>query len=326
MPETANARKTKMKITVLDRNTVTMGDLDFGPLEALGEVRYFDALPPEEVVPACMGADAVIINKAKMTREVIEALPDLKYIGLFATGYNNVDCAAARERGIDVVNAPGYSTDSVAQLVFSFILSYATSISEYNESVHRGEWVYSKTFAYFPYRLIELAGKTLGVVGYGAIGRKVAAIGSALGMRVIVHSRHIYDDCPFVQCGKEQLFRESDFLSLNCPLNPGTEKFVSKETLAFMKDTAFIVNTSRGGVVDSEALAEALNSGKIAGAGIDVLETEPMRSDDPLRTAKNCAITPHIAWASKEARERLVKMITESLKLWKEGKKRFVVN
>lgn len=315
-----------MKITVLDRNTVTMGDLDFGPLEKLGEVSYYDALPYDEVVPACKDADVVIINKAKMTEEVINALPDLKYIGLFATGYNNVDCAAARKRGIDVVNAPGYSTDSVAQLVFSFILSFATSISEYNASVHRGEWVYSKTFAYFPYRLIELAGKTLGVVGFGAIGKKVAAIGSSLGMRVIVHSRRIYDDCPYEQVGKNQLFRESDFLSLNCPLNPGTAGFVSKETLALMKKNAFIVNTSRGGVVDSAALAEALNNGTVAGAGIDVLENEPMRADDPLRTAKNCTITPHIAWASKEARERLINMITESLALWIKGEKRFVVN
>lgn len=315
-----------MKITVLDRNTVTMGDLDFGPLERLGEVSYFDALPADEVVSACRGADAVIINKAKITREVIEALPDLKYIGLFATGYNNVDCAAAREHGIDVVNAPGYSTDSVAQLVFAFILSFATSISEYDRSVHRGEWVYSKTFAYFPYRLTELAGKTLGVVGFGAIGRKVATIGSSLGMRVIIHSRRLYDDCVYEQVGKEQLFRESDFLSLNCPLNPGTAKFVSKETLSLMKPTAFIINTARGGVIDSEALAEALDSNVIAGAGIDVLENEPMRGDDPLRTAKNCMITPHIAWASKEARERLIVMVTESLGLWLKGEKRFVVN
>ena len=315
-----------MKITVLDRNTVTMGDLDFGPLEKLGEVTYFDALPHNEVVEACRGADAVIINKAKMTREVIEALPDLKYIGLFATGYNNVDCTAARERGIDVVNAPGYSTDSVAQLVFAFILSFATSISEYNASVHRGEWVYSKTFAYFPYRLTELSGKTLGVVGFGAIGKKVAAIGKAFGMRVIVYSRRICDDCPFEQVDKERIFRESDFLSLNCPLNSGTARLVSAETLSLMKKTAFIVNTSRGGVVDSEALADALNSGRIAGAGIDVLENEPMRSDDPLRTAANCVITPHVAWASKEARDRLIVMVTESLRLWKEGRKRFVVN
>ncbi len=315
-----------MNITVLDQNTVTMGDLDFGPLERLGKVSYYDALPEDRVVEACLGADAVIINKAKMTREVIESLPDLKYIGLFATGYNNVDCAAARERGIDVVNAPGYSTDSVAQLVFSFILSFATSIREYDESVHRGEWVYSKTFAYFPYRLTELAGKTLGVVGFGAIGRKVANIGAALGMRVIVYSRRIYDDCPYEQVGKEQLFRESDFLSLNCPLNEGTAKLVNEETLALMKKTAFIVNTSRGGVVDSKALAEALNRGDIAGAGIDVLENEPMRGDDPLRTAKNCTITPHIAWASKEARTRLIEMVTESLRLWKNGEKRFVVN
>lgn len=315
-----------MKITVLDRNTVTMGDLDFGPLEKLGDVTYFDALPENEVVPALRGADAVILNKARITREVISQLPDLKYVGLFATGYNNIDCAAARERGIDVVNAPGYSTASVAQLVFSFILSFATSIAEYDASVHRGEWVYSKTFAYFPYRLTELENKTLGIVGFGAIGKRVAAIGEALGMNVIVYSRRRYDDCKYRQVEKAGLFSESDYISLNCPLNSGTEKLVSEETIGLMKKTAFIVNTSRGGVVDSKALADALNEGRIAGAGIDVLVNEPMRPDDPLRTARNCKITPHIAWASKEARERLIVMVTESLRLWQEGKPRFVVN
>ena len=315
-----------MKITVLDRNTVTMGDLDFGPLEELGEVTYCDALPEAEVVPALEGAEAVILNKAKITREVISKLPDLKYIGLFATGYNNIDCAAARERGIDVVNAPGYSTASVAQLVFSFILGFATSLAEYDASVHRGEWVYSKTFAYFPYRLTELAGKTLGIVGFGAIGRRVAEIGAALGMNVIVHSRRIYDDCAYRQVGMDELFRESDYLSLNCPLNSGTENLVCAETIALMKKTAFIVNTSRGGVVDPKALADALNEGRLAGAGIDVLVNEPMRADDLLRTAKNCKITPHVAWASKEARERLIVMVTESLRLWQEGSPRFVVN
>lgn len=315
-----------MKITVLDRNTVTMGDLDFGPLEKLGEVTYFDALPDDEIVPALRGAEAVIINKAKLTREVISQLPDLKYVGLFATGYNNVDCEAARERGIDVVNAPGYSTASVAQLVFAFILSFATSIAEYDASVHRGEWVYSKTFAYFPYRLTELENKKLGVVGFGAIGKRVAAIGEALGMEILVYSRRRYDDCAYRQVEKEELFRESDYISLNCPLNSGTTDLVCEETIALMKKTAFIVNTSRGGVVDSAALARALNEGRIAGAGIDVLVNEPMRPDDPLRTAANCRITPHVAWASKEARERLAAMVAESLKQWQEGRPRFVVN
>ncbi len=315
-----------MKITVLDRDTVTNGDLDFSALEALGEVTYFDVIPHEKIAEACATADAVIINKAEMTRDVLEKLPELKYIGLFATGYNNVDTAAAREFGIDVVNAPGYSTASVAQLVFAFILSFATSIGDYNASVHRGDWVGSATFSYFPFRLTELAGKTLGIAGFGAIGGKVAEIGSALGMNVIVYTRTPKKNCPYRFVSKEELFAESDFLSLNCPLNEGTKNLVNRETLALMKPDAFIVNTARGGVVDSQALADALNSGKIAGAGIDVLIKEPMRADDPLRTAKNCMITPHIAWASKEARDRLIAMVAESLRLWKEGSPRFVVN
>ncbi len=315
-----------MRIVVLDRDTVTNGDLDFCALEALGEVTYFDVIPHEKIAEACANADAVIINKAEMTRDVLEKLPELKYIGLFATGYNNVDTAAAREFGIDVVNAPGYSTASVAQLVFAFILSFATSIGDYNASVHRGDWVGSATFSYFPFRLTELAGKTLGIAGFGAIGGKVAEIGSALGMNVIVYTRTPKKNCPYRFVSKEELFAESDFLSLNCPLNEGTKNLVNRETLALMKPDAFIVNTARGGVVDSQALADALNSGKIAGAGIDVLVKEPMRADDPLRTAKNCMITPHIAWASKEARDRLIAMVAESLRLWKEGKPRFVVN
>ena len=315
-----------MRITVLDRDTVTNGDLDFGALEALGEVTYFDVLPHEKIVAACENADAVIINKAEMTRDVLEKLPELKYIGLFATGYNNVDTAAARELGIDVVNAPGYSTASVAQLVFAFILSFATSIGKYDASVHRGDWVSSATFSYFPFRLTELAGKTLGIAGFGAIGGKVAEIGNALGMNVIVYTRTPKTGSPYRFVSKEELFKESDYLSLNCPLNEGTKNLVNRETLALMKPGAFVINTARGGVVDSAALAEALNSGKIAGAGIDVLVKEPMREDDPLRTANNCMITPHIAWASKEARERLIAMVSESLRLWKEGTPRFVVN
>ncbi|MBR5006840.1 MAG: D-2-hydroxyacid dehydrogenase [Clostridia bacterium] len=315
-----------MRIVVLDRDTVTNGDLDFSALEALGEVTYFDVIPHEKIAEACENADAVIINKAEMTRDVLEKLQELKYIGLFATGYNNVDTAAAREFGIDVVNAPGYSTASVAQLVFAFILSFATSIGDYNASVHRGDWVGSATFSYFPFRLTELAGKTLGIAGFGAIGGKVAEIGSALGMNVIVYTRTPKKNCPYRFVSKEELFAESDFLSLNCPLNEGTKNLVNRETLALMKPDAFIVNTARGGVVDSQALADALNSGKIAGAGIDVLVKEPMRADDPLRTAKNCMITPHIAWASKEARDRLIAMVAESLRLWKEGSPRFVVN
>lgn len=315
-----------MKITILDRNTLTIGDMDFSPIEALGEVSYYDALPQEEVVSACQGADAVLINKAEMTREVIEALPDLKYIGIFATGFNNVDIAFARERGIDVCNVPGYSTDSVAQLVFAFIFSFATSIAKYDEAVHRGEWIHSPTFAFFPYHLSELADKTLGIVGFGNIGKKVAKIGEAVGMKVLIYSHRRYDDCPYEQVDKETLFGRSDYISLNCPLNEGTQNLVCEETLSLMKQTACIINTSRGGVVDSVALANALNCDRIRGAGIDVLVKEPMEKDDPLFTAKNCLITPHIGWASLEARSRLMLKVAENLSAWKNGAPIHVVN
>ena len=316
----------KMKITILDRNTLTIGDLDFSPIEALGEVSYYDALPPEQVVSACQGADVVLINKAEMTKEVIEALPNLKYIGVFATGYNNVDISFARQKGIDVCNVPGYSTDSVAQLVFAFIFSFATSIAKYDAAVHRGEWIHSPTFAFFPYFLSELAGKTLGIVGFGNIGKKVAQIGNAVGMKILIYSRRKYEDCPYEQVDKKTLFREADYLSLNCPLNEGTQNLVCEETLSLMKQTACIINTSRGGVIDSVALANALNCDKIRGAGIDVLVKEPMEKDDPLFTAKNCLITPHIGWASLEARKRLMLEVADNIAAWKNGAAVHVVN
>ncbi|MBR5931952.1 MAG: D-2-hydroxyacid dehydrogenase [Lachnospiraceae bacterium] len=315
-----------MKIVILDHNTLTIGDMDFSPIEKLGEVTYHDALAPEELVPACREADAILINKAEITAEIMEQLPNLKYIGIFATGFNNVDLAAARSKGIDVCNVPGYSTDSVAQLVFAFIFSFATSIADYDAAVHRGEWIFSPTFAFFPYYLSELAGKTLGIVGFGNIGKKVAKIGEAIGMQVLVSSRRKYADCPYEQVDTEELFRKSDYLTLHCPLNEESKNLVNAGTLDLMKSSAVIINTSRGGVVDSQALAEALNCGKIRGAGIDVLVKEPMAEDDPLYTAKNCMITPHIGWASIESRTRLMQQVADNLSAWMTGKPVHVVN
>lgn len=315
-----------MKITVLDTNTLTYGDLDFGPLEACGEVSFYDLLPKEEIVKACKGAEVVLVNKTKMTEEIMDQLPDLKYIGLFATGYNNIELEPARARGIDVVNVPGYSTDSVAQLVFAFILSHATNVAAYNDSVHQGDWIKSPSFAYFPYPIEELAGKKMGIVGFGNLGKKVSKIADAIGMEVLIHSHRIYEDCPFRQVGREELFRESDYLSINCPLNEGTANLVCEDTLKLMKKTAFLVNTARGGCVDSNALKKALDEGWIAGAGIDVLVDEPMRADEPLYTAKNCMITPHIGWASFEARCRLIKKVAENITAWQKGCPQNIVN
>ena len=315
-----------MKIAILDTNTLTDGDLDFSPIEACGDVTFYDLLPPEKVAEACRGAEVVVVNKTVMTEALMDQLPDLKYIGLFATGYNNIDLEAARMHGIDVVNVPGYSTDSVAQLVFAFILSHATHVASYNESVHNGDWIRSPSFAYFSFPIEELAGKTLGIVGYGNLGKKVAQIGSAFGMQIQIHSRRIYEDCPYRQVGREELFKTSDYLSLNCPLNEGTEHIVCEETLKLMKKNAFLINTARGGCVDSAALKKALDEEWIAGAGIDVLTAEPMRADEPLYTARNCLITPHVGWASIESRTRLIRKVAENIALWQQGRPQNIVN
>lgn len=309
-----------MKIVVLDLCTVTVGDLDFSGLEKLGEVTYYDILPEEKLAGAIGDAEIVLVNKARLTREILSACPKLRYVGLFATGYDNVDVEAAAELGIVVCNVPGYSTDSVTQQTFAFILAHATSLVEYDRSTRNGDWVKSGAFSYFPFSLSELAGKTLGVFGFGSIGSRVASVGSAFGMEVLVNSRTEKPDCPYPFVSAEELFRRSDYLTFHCPLTDRTRNLVNRETLALMKPTAFLVNTSRGGVVVEEDLADALNRGVIAGAGIDVLCTEPMTADSPLRGAKNCMITPHVAWATIEARERLVSAVGDNIRAFLDGK------
>lgn len=308
-----------MKITVLDRCTVTNGDVSMAPLEEVGEVRYFDTVSPEDIPAAIGDSEAVIVNKAKITREVMLACPSLKFVGLFATGYNNIDVVAAKELGVAVCNVPGYSTDSVAQLAFAFILRFATSIDKYTASTARGDWADSETFSYLSYPITELAGKTLGIFGLGDIGSAVARIGVAFGMKVIAVSRRrmFVPDVEFVTT--EELFRRSDYLSLHCPLTEQTRGLVNRETLAMMKPTAVLINTSRGGVVEEEPLRDALNSGALRGAGIDVLDTEPMTKGHPYLDAKNICITPHVAWGSLEARSRLIGMVAENLRVFTEG-------
>ena len=313
-------------IAILDTDTLTSGDLDFSPIEACGNVSFFDLMPQEEIVKAIGQAEVVVVNKAQITKEIMDQLPNLKYIGLFATGYNNIDCKAARERGIDVVNVPGYSTDSVAQLVFAFILSHATNIAFYNESVHKGDWISCPSFAYFPMPIEELSGKTLGIIGFGNLGKKVAKIGDAFGMNILIHSHRSYEDCPYKQVDKETLFKEADYLSINCPLNGETANIVCEDTLKLMKKNEFLINTARGGCVDSKALKKALDEEWISGAGVDVLVYEPMAADEPLFTAKNCMITPHIGWASIEARTRLIQKVADNINAWKEGNPINVVN
>ena len=314
-----------MKTVILDKCTVTKGDVDLSPLEAFGEVEYYDLLPKEEIKKVLKDADAVVCNKAKLDREIIEG-SDLKFIGVFATGYNNIDTVAAREKGITVCNVPGYSTDSVAEHTFALILELAGSASAYARSVADGDWKRSRQFSYFFAPIIELKGKTLGIYGLGTIGQKVARIAAAFDMRVIAYSRTPKNIAGVADVDRETLFKESDFLTLHCPLNSESALAVNKESLALMKPTAYIVNTARGGVVDEPALAEALEKGVIAGAALDVLTEEPMAEDCPLFGAKNCIITPHVAWAALETRTRLVDLVAENLAAFVAGNPINVVN
>lgn len=315
------------KAVIFDRCTVVNGkDVNLDPILSLSDTEVYDLVSREELIARARDADAVICNKAVIDRFVMERCPKLKYIGLFATGYNNIDLDAADERGICVANAPDYSTDSVAQHVFAFILGLAMSLTRYNDTVHSGEWCRSAAFTYLTEPMQEIKGKTLGIFGFGAIGRAVARLGEAFGMEVIVHTRTAPADCPYETVGREELFRRSDFLSLHCPLNEGTKNLVNRETLSYMKPTAYLINTSRGGTVVEADLCDALNRGIIAGAGIDVVSVEPMREDNPLLQAKNCLITPHTAWATVEARRRLIAIVSGNLSAFLSGHPVNIVN
>ena len=302
-----------MKITVLDKISFTVGDIDLSYLSSLGDVSYYDVLSKEEVLKACKDADIVICNKTIFDKDLISSLPNLKYIGVTATGYNNIDLEYAKERKIVVTNVPGYSTVDVAQHVFAFILHYSNKVYAYDKSVKDGDWLKSKTFCYFDMPLMELDGKTLGIVGYGDIGKRVASIATAMGMKVIVYNRSI-KEMPYTQVDKETLLKESDFITLHCPLNDGTRNFINKETLSLMKPTAVLINTARGPVVNEYDLKEALDNGVIAHAMVDVLSIEPMQKDCPLINAKNITFTPHIAWAPKETRQRLICKVADNIK------------
>lgn len=315
-----------MKIAILDKCTVTNGDICFDELDALGDVTYYDILNREQILAALCDKDAVICNKAIIDREVMDKCPNLKYIGLFATGYNNIDLQAADEKGIYVANVPDYSTASVAQHTFALILQLANKTSQYIDLVNRGEWIKSTTFSYFPLTITELCGKTLGIFGYGAIGKAVAKIADAMGMRVIICTRTKPESCSYEIVDKEALFSQSDVVTIHCPLNEQTQNLVCKQTLSLMKPSAFLINTSRGGVVCEQDLADALNNKMIAGAAVDVLSTEPMKEDNPLYRIENCLITPHVAWATPEARKRLVTIAANGYKAFECGKPINIVN
>ena len=314
-----------MKTVILDTCTVTKGDLDMSPLAAFGEIEYYDCLSPERIIVVLTDADAVVCNKSVIDRRIIDAT-NLKFVGVFATGYNNIDIDYAREKGIVVCNVPGYSTDSVTQVTWSFILDLASSTSKYAESVANGDWKRSKHFSYFGFPITELAGKTLGIYGLGTIGISVARVGLAFGMKIIAYTRTPKDVEGVELVSEDELFKRSDFLTFHCPLNSETAKVVNERTLSLMKKTAFLINTARGGVIDEQALAEALKNGVIAGAALDVLTYEPMAADCPLWGIDNCMITPHVAWASIEARTRLIGKVAGNLKSFYEGAPINVVN
>ena len=301
-----------MKIVVLDGFTLNPGDLNWDELKALGECEIHDRTAPDEVVKRAANAEIILTNKTLVTRESILALPKLKYIGVLATGFNIVDTAAARERDIPVANVPTYGTRSVAQHTFALLLELTQHAGHHARTVREGRWTKSPDFCYWDHPLIELDGLTMGVVGYGRIGQAVADLALAFGMNVLVNSRSApRENAPTVRAAElDALFRESDVMTLHCPLTPETRNLVNTERLTLMKPTALLLNTSRGPLIDEAALADALNGGRIAGAAVDVLSIEPPSSDNPLLHAKNCIVTPHIAWATRAARR--LKWITES--------------
>ena len=311
-----------MKIVVLDGYTLNPGDLDWQGLKELGDCRIHDGLAPDDVPDAARDAEIVLTNKCPLRRDVIEQLPRLRYIGVLATGYNVVDVEAARARGIVVTNIPAYGTDSVAQMVFAHILNLAQRVGDHAHGVREGRWCASRHFCYWDQPLVELAGLTLGIVGFGRIGRATAALGQAFGMRVLVHTPHPPPDAPpdVTFAALAEVFARSDFLSLHCPLTPETRHIVNATSLAWMKPAAFLINASRGPLVDEAALADALNAGRLAGAGLDVLSVEPPDPANPLLTARNCFITPHIAWATRAARQRLMDLAVANVRAFLAGR------
>lgn len=316
-----------MNIVVLDGFTLNPGDLSWKELEALGPCVVHDRTPPSEVAARAASAEILLINKIELGAAAIRDLPRLKYVGVLATGTNIVDLAAARARGIPVTNVPTYGTKSVAQMTFALLLELAQHAGHHAQTVRDGRWTRSIDWCYWDFPLLELDGLTMGLVGFGRIGRAVAEVAVVFGMRVLACDPLAKAAPSCVKCvDLDTLFRESDVVSLHCPLTPENRHLVSAARLATMKPTAFLLNTSRGPLVDDQALAEALNSGRIAGAGLDVLATEPPPASNPLLAAKNCLITPHLSWATRAARARLMDIAVDNVRAFLQGKPQNVVN
>jgi glycerate dehydrogenase len=318
-----------MKIVILDGYTINPGENPWEPVAAQGELTVYDRTTPDSKLERAADADILLTSKVKLDAATIAALPRLKYISLLATGYNNVDIAAAGARGIPVSNVPAYSTESVAQTAFSLLLELATGVGLHDRAVKEGEWCRNPDHSFWKRPIVELDGLTLGIVGYGAIGRAVARVGAAFGMRIVAHAPRIPADAgptPVTFLPLDELFREADVVSLNCPQTAENTELVNKRTLGMMKPGAFLINVARGGLVNEADLALALRDGVVAGAGLDVVTVEPMLPDNPLLTAPNCVITPHIAWASLAARKRLMGIVAANVAGFVKGEPINVVN
>ena len=324
-----------MKAVYLEEGAVNRGDLSLEPITSIIETTIYSNTTEENKFDHIGDAEVVFDNKVIFDAETFDRLPNLKYIGVCATGYNVIDLEAAHSHGVTVTYVPAYSTESVAQLTWGFILELAGSISKHSESVHAGDWVRSETFCYWLNPVMELAGKTIGIVGYGNIGKRVAEIARAFRMNVLVHTAHperyVDDevqnsDTPGLRfVSLDEVWAESDIISLHCPMTASTEKIICKENISKMKDGVYIINVSRGGLVNEQELADALRSGKVAGAAADVVSKEPMQADNPLLTAPNMCITPHLAWASVEARRRLIQVVADNLQAYLSGTPQNVV-
>ena len=318
-----------MKIVILDGYTLNPGDLSWEPLKELGEVTVYERTAPKDVYKRAEGAEVVFTNKVVLDEAVLEKLPSLKYIGVLATGYNVVDVAAAARRGIVVTNIPAYSTSSVAQMAFAHILNIVQRVGYYAQEVSNGKWSRQADFSFWDAPLHELDGKKIGIIGFGNTGRATARIAVGFGLDVYAYTSKSAMELPadVHKCpSMDELFRKCDIVSLHCPLTETTRELVDARKLELMKSSAILINTGRGGLVNEQDLADALNSGKIAAAGLDVLSSEPPRADNPLLKARNCFITPHQAWATKEARVRLMQLAVNNLKAFLEGKPVNVVN
>ncbi len=318
-----------MKIVVLDGYTENPGDLSWEALNEIGILTVYDRTPGDKIIERIGNAEAIYVNKVPLSGETIEACPNLKFIGVLATGYNVIDIAAAKRAGVIVANVPTYGTNAVAQFTIALLLELCHHIGEHSNCVKAGDWTNSPDWCFWNYPLIELAGKTMGIIGFGKIGQKTAEIAQALGMNILAYDEYHNstlesDSCKYVTL--DELLMNSHVISLHCPLTPSTQGIINKENIAKMKDEVLILNTSRGPLIIEEDLKDALNMGKVAGAALDVVSTEPIKMDNPLLEAKNCIITPHIAWAPKESRQRLMDIAVDNLKAYLAGTPVNVVN